>query len=516
MSSLIQERGQAATRSTATWGKTVGTAVGAAAAVVVLALVGIAAYASLQGKADKIFDGVGVASVDLSGLSQSDAKTQLEAELKPLLEEPVRLTHDDGVVALSMADLGLSLDFDAMVEDAYAQGRGAGLTDNLRARRALKRDGVDLKPRVATNKTAVRDRLSEFASDFSREAQDARVEVRGDLVTLIPGVTARELNIEATVANVLGTLTSLGAHNVAMVFDETPPAVTTEALQDIDTILAQYATNYPAYKEDRTHNLKLAADKIDGMRLEPGAEFSYNNTVGPRTAGAGFKMADVFADGEVRPGMGGGVCQPSSTLFNAALLAGLEISERHNHMMPVSYVPLTRDATVAYDEGLDFRFRNSTQFPIILLAAVDGGTLTCTILGNNSAKCDVDLVVSDVGTIPMEEEEKLDETLEPGAKVEEQKGRGGRRGSLTRVIRRNGTEVSRQLMHRDYYAPRKQLWRVGPELPDAPVIATPFAGDIPGDSVPVDSPPVGGSAPDAPDADGSPSAQDLFNSLAGG
>jgi len=498
-------------------GRMIATAVGAALVVGLVAVGLLVAYSGLQARTDRIFGGVAVAGVDLSGLSRADARRKLEQDLDPLLAESVSLTHDGGAIRVSMADLGVSLDHDAMVERAYGQGREKGALANLRARRQLKHDGVDLAPVLRTDQGAMRDRISEFTQSFRREAQNARIQVHGAEIVLVPGVTARELDVEGTVGAVLASVTSAGNRSVPVVFKETPPAVTTESLQDVNCVLSQFSTNYPAYKTDRTHNLGLAAGKIDGTCLEPGEEFSYNGVVGPRTAAAGYRMADVFADGEVRPGMGGGVCQPSTTLYDAALLAGLNVTERHHHMMPVSYVRPTRDATVAYDEGLDLRFTNSLSHPILLRASVGGGQLTCSVLGNEADKCEVELVISGESVIPMEEEQVVDETLEPGAREETQKGYGGRTGTLTRIIRKGGAEVERVVLHTDRYSPRKQIWRVGPEKTEddastvagtgSPAAPQAGAGDSP-------SPAPGGASAGARPAGAT--AEELFSGLAGG
>lgn len=139
--------------------------------------------------------------------------------------------------------------------------------------------------------------------------------------------------------------------------------------------IAQYSTHFDSSLVNRTENILLAAKALDGKLLAPGERFSFNESVGERTAEAGYKEALIIEGNTYTPGLGGGVCQVSSTLYNAVLLAHLEIIERHRHSLPVSYVPSGQDATVAFP-GLDFKFRNSTNAVLLIRDLVDKNSLT--------------------------------------------------------------------------------------------------------------------------------------------
>lgn len=140
-------------------------------------------------------------------------------------------------------------------------------------------------------------------------------------------------------------------------------------------LIGQYTTYFNGGQINRTHNIQVAAKTIDGKVLAPGERFSFNQTVGERTVAAGYREALVIEGDAFVPGLGGGVCQVSSTLYNAVLLADLQIVERHPHSLPVDYVPDGKDATVAYPV-LDFRFRNSKSANIIIRCSVEENSLT--------------------------------------------------------------------------------------------------------------------------------------------
>jgi vancomycin resistance protein YoaR len=150
-----------------------------------------------------------------------------------------------------------------------------------------------------------------------------------------------------------------------------------EAFPDL---LATYSTKYAASNTDRTTNLKLAANKINGYVLLPGETFSYNTVVGERTIAAGYKEAAVYENGAVVQGLGGGICQISTTLFNAVLLSNLGIVELYNHQFVPSYATAGRDATVVYGVK-DFKFQNTRNYAVKITCSVSGGVASFNIWG---------------------------------------------------------------------------------------------------------------------------------------
>ena len=150
-----------------------------------------------------------------------------------------------------------------------------------------------------------------------------------------------------------------------------------EAFPDL---LASFSTKYAASNTNRTTNLRLASNKINGYVLIPGETFSYNSVVGERTISAGYKDAAIYQNGEVVQGLGGGICQISTTLYNATLFANLEMVELHNHQFVPSYVSAGRDATVVYGVK-DFKFKNSRKHAIKITCSVSGGIAKFEIWG---------------------------------------------------------------------------------------------------------------------------------------
>lgn len=143
--------------------------------------------------------------------------------------------------------------------------------------------------------------------------------------------------------------------------------------------LSSFTTNFNENKKNRAHNIRLASSAIDGVILQPGQEFSFNGAVGSTSKANGYKIATVFFNKEETKGYGGGVCQVSTTLFNAAEMAGLEITERHTHSLDVAYIEKGRDATTSQKGKLDLKFKNPFDFPVVLRVWSEGGVLTAEI-----------------------------------------------------------------------------------------------------------------------------------------
>ncbi|MCL2371947.1 MAG: VanW family protein [Defluviitaleaceae bacterium] len=156
------------------------------------------------------------------------------------------------------------------------------------------------------------------------------------------------------------------------------PALAAETRQKTERSLATHQTEFDAAQKNRATNISRAAETINGKTVQPGETFSYNETVGPTIEKRGYKKDIIFVDGEKKEGVGGGVCQVSTTLFNAAESAGLEILERHDHSRPVTYAPTGKDAATSYG-GIDFKFKNNKLFPIKIIATADNGKITVSL-----------------------------------------------------------------------------------------------------------------------------------------
>ena len=231
---------------------------------------------------------------------------------------------------------------------------------------------------------------------------------------------------------------------------ESNKAVADSELEKITGVVSEFSTRFPRNELNRNANLKIAAKKIDGVVLAPGEEFSFNKTVGERTIRDGYQLAGIYKNGKHDKGIGGGICQVSRTLYNAALFANLQITFRRNHSMPVAYVPIGRDATVDYG-GIDMRFRNSYSTPIAISSEFQAGRLTFRILGQPDPSMKVRIITSDHKTIPGSVKIVQYDDAPLGETVVVDKGSDGHLIATYRIVYRDGKEISHEFLGRSRY-----------------------------------------------------------------
>lgn len=258
----------------------------------------------------------------------------------------------------------------------------------------------------------------------------------------------------------------------------TPAEHTTQELTDAlfrDT-LSTYQTSFATSDSNRSTNVTLASNSINGKILLPGESFSYNGTLGKRTPEASYKMAGAYANGQSVQQYGGGICQVSSTLYNAAMLANLQIDDRTCHMFKVGYVPLGRDATADYGT-VDFVFSNNTEYPIKISSYVTSSKqLICEIIGTKTENFSVTFETTDVASVPFSTKRVDDPTLPEGTEKYSTHGSDGARCKVYRIVSVDGVEVSRTLESSSYYMPHNAVLQVGtmktePAISDEAVIS---------------------------------------------
>lgn len=379
------------------------------------------------------------------------------------------IEYGDGYIDVSNGEKGQSKD----VSKAYEQVKVA-LDEE-------KYDGIE----VTLEKSEPSEpSLDSLYDETYLEPQDAKYEITDGTVIMTAEVVGRQIDkIEA--GTQLERLRN--GETVRLKLIAVMPKVTLAELNAklFNHTLAQYSTMYSVSDKNRSANLTLAAAKINGIILAPGSIFSYNDAVGPRTAENGFKEAPIYENGETVQGMGGGVCQISSTLYSAVLYADLQVVQRRNHSMTVGYVPKGQDATVSYG-SIDFRFKNNTGYPIKIVASAVGGKATVAIVGTAP---DVRRTVKITGKVISSTEPTVEEIqsndLLTGKKQVVSKGKTGYVVETIRIVYENGTEVKSENIGRSVYkmVPTKVL--VGAKVPEplAPLppreTPTPVPTDVP-------------------------------------
>ncbi len=423
-------------------------------AVIVVFLLGTCAMAANASVNPRIASNTYVAGVDVGGLTRWEASERIATALAwPDRKIALKWTAaGGGAETVSLDRLGLRADIEGTLKDIP--------TVLLWGQSSPRRD-VPL--RVTLDAGKVDEVLARIRAAVDAKASDARLVIgRDDKIQIVEGVAGKAVNVGRFRDSLLGNgKWSAIPAMIELPVDDVEPGATGDHLRKlgINELIAAYSTTVNNDR-DRTDNIRLAAARLDDYLLAPGQEFSFNDVVGPRTAEDGYKETPVYWRDEVRTGFGGGVCQLSTTLYNVALLAGLEIVERHPHSLTVDYVPLGRDAAVSFGE-VDLKFRNSTPNHIMVKSYVEGGKVYVKMYGDTGTDQKVAIKAHVLKKMDFETETIEDPTLSKG-QVKVRNGKPGFVVRSERIIYVDGDPVKTEVLGVSSYYPLKKQVKLGP------------------------------------------------------
>ena len=344
---------------------------------------GTMAVSNSIAEGDKVISGVRLDGKDIGGMTASQAKNFFEQSAAQKMK-PLTFAYNGQEFQIQPQEINWTPKVNDAVDEAESYGRGKGLLGNFGEQVSSFMGGHDVKLAAVYDEDLLNQKINEIAAQVNTQPVNAYVNLHSNgMIEPIAGVIGKKLDTEKLAASLKDPLTNLTMPNqaIALEMEDIQPFVTTEDVAKIDTVLGEYSTYY--YPGDRGDNIWIAANAISDKILKPGWEFSFNTTVGPRTYEAGYKPAGVIINGKADVDYGGGVCQVSSTLYNAVLLAGLTPTERTPHYFQSSYIGYGRDATVA-DGQIDFKFRNDLPHTVYLKGEASGSTLTMYVLGTRA------------------------------------------------------------------------------------------------------------------------------------
>ncbi len=298
-------------------------------------------------------------------------------------------------------------------------------------------------------------------NEVKREAKDAYIDESVSPVNYVSEVVGYDFDIEE-----LNNLLSLPENKeqgktIEFNLKVIEPSKKLADIAPFNDLLATYTTYFPTGDTARCNNLRIALSYMNGIVIMPGQVYSYNNNIGDTTYSKGYLPAATFKGGTTVNELGGGICQTVSTLYNVALYANLEIVERHQHGLPVGYVPPSRDATV-YSPSLDFKFKNTRKYPVKIVTSYNTGSLTVSIYGTKEDK-EYEVIISHnyLSTIPAPVNYIYDTNLAPGQQVVVSNGANGYTSEAYITKKLNGVVVSSSLLSSDKYNAQAKIIRVG-------------------------------------------------------
>lgn len=344
--------------------------------------------------------------------------------------------------------------------------------------------------------------VDDLIQQINKEPADAGFKVENGNTTIVPHVVGRKID-KTTLATVAAALEKAENTERVLPVEFTKPKLTTEdayamLFKDELAYMSTHFSTSTVNDKNRGDNIKLAVSKINGMILAPGDVFSFNDVVGPRTADGGYQTAHTYTAGKVVDGIGGGICQVSSTLYNAVLKADLNVVERRNHMFTVGYVPYGQDATVSYGTT-DFKFSNSTKWPIKIVTGVTkNNNVYFSFLGTNEEPGKKVIITNQtIKTIPFTTKYIDDPTLAEGKQTVKQVGKEGLIIDTFKTVKVDGKVLSQTKLHTSKYQPLVQEVLKGVKKPDIVPVVPPVATP---DPVQPPTPPTGVDDADNPPA----------------
>ncbi len=404
---------------------------------------------------DTIYDGVSAMGVSLSGMTEEEATEALnEYYSDAVLEKKITLKTEGQDWSFTYADLGFTANTAEVAASAYGVCREGSLRQRYDRIMALASDPVELILSEEYNASKIDEILAKIDEEVTKEAKDATVTKEGDKFVTTKEVPGQKLDIEAMKETLTEKIKGQEDIELELAIEEVEPEIKEEDLKDFGAVIGTFNTYYDLANTPRNTNLEVGCSHISGLWMQPGDSFNFNDTVSPVDTASGYMEASTISNGQYVPGLGGGLCQVCTTLYNAVIRAELDVTERYSHSLEPGYVPNGQDAAMSIG-GKNFQFVNTSKYPIYIEMSAYGGTLNCTIYGveEHDPSRTVSFESYQVGTIakPSPIYTKDDSLYEDEQKVTSY-GREGLQYDVYKIVTENGKTTSEYFNSSTYSA----------------------------------------------------------------
>jgi vancomycin resistance protein YoaR len=409
-----------------------------------------------------IVEQVSINGIDVGGLSKEDAKAKLISSLSSIEKDSlISLKYNSSTWKIKYSSIGFSYKYDEAVEKAFAIEPKDEISDQARVSETSQPDKTDISLDFTYSKESISKILDDIAKQIDKSPIDAVVKLQSGKFTISDEKEGRALDKKKALDLITQHIEKNSSETIILPVEIKKPLAKKSDLLNIKDKLGEFSTSFSVSDKDRVNNINLAAGKVSGSMLLPGQIFSFNKTVGPRVEENGFKEAHVILNNQLVSGVGGGICQVSTTLYNAVLLSNLKIVERRNHSLPSAYVALGRDATIS-GNYIDLKFQNNSKYPIYIQTQVKGGQIKITIYGRNTTPKRTVKISTEVlsKTNPTTKTLK-DSSLKAGTVVEEIKAYPGYIVKSYRSVYENGKKISTEVLSVDKYPLVNGVKRIG-------------------------------------------------------
>lgn len=421
---------------------------------------------------ETFFEGVSVDGLSLSGLTQDKAREAIDERYADVLDTEITMTFGDQSWTLTADDACVSIDADVQLDAAWQMGREGTSAEQKAARLALQENPVDLDVTLSYDHSVIEALAAAIKASIDCDPVDATMEiVEIAQFSYTDSSVGYSLDADKLVSQLEAMIEAGESGTLALEPEVIEPEVSRESLENKTVLLGECTTTLATSSSKRTSNVNLALSYFNFLTVEPGETVNFNKVVGKRTEKNGFKSAPEYAGSTVIEGVGGGVCQASTTIYGAVIRAGLTIVERHAHTMTVGYVQPSQDAAVS-DGDKNMRFKNNTESTLYIFAYVDRKKeeAVCKIFGqpiDPDTYIEIESVVlqTDISGkgITYVKDEEGSHAWYTDEKVLKKEGKAGMRSEAYRVVYSiaTGEEISREKLSTDSYQPEDDTYWVG-------------------------------------------------------
>lgn len=369
----------------------------AAMLFIVTACLGISVMAVGVGNNGLIPDGVKVNGVALGGKTAEEAKVMVDAYISSLKEKRIIISvladgEEVGKKELTLGQIGLDGSGDDIVKEVSEIGNTGNLIKRYKELKDARENGTEYNIDLTYDADKITGFVDELAVEYEKKAKNASLNRENGQFIITGGEIGKKLNKKASAEDIRAVVDSFIKGLPKSISDETKTELTLEttkpkydrkALEAVTDVLGTYTTSYADSNAGRAQNVENGCRHVNGTLLLPGEEVSVNQKMYPYTVANGYGTGGAYLNGKVVSEVGGGICQVSTTLYNAVLYSELEVVQRQNHSMTVTYVPLARDAAIAGD-WKDFVFKNNTEYPIYIEGVTENRHITFTVYGHET------------------------------------------------------------------------------------------------------------------------------------
>lgn len=422
-------------------------------------------------KADKIDKGIYIGSLNVSGMTEQKAKKMLSKHIKQAKSQEITVEIDEHKATTTLDALGYSCDVDGFVDRAVNYAKTGNIIKRYKEREDLKQHDVKFALAFDLDSEAVMNFVKNDCSQYDVQAKNASWTRKNGTFEIEKESGGRVIVADETAEKIEKTISDKwvdGGVTLKAIMLDTKPQYDSSNLSTEPDVLGSYFTSFASSDNARSQNLVNAARLLNGFTLYPGEQFSVAEHLVPFSEEHGYKVSKAYANGQVVDSVGGGVCQAATTLYNALLKAELQIDERYNHSMIVSYVKASMDAAIS-EGNKDLKFTNNTEKPIYIEAYTANRSIYFSIYGEETRDLvnrRVEYESEVIETIePGEDKEIVDPSLPEGYREVTQSAHTGYVAKLWKIVYENGEQVSKNQVNYSYYAAEPRYVTVGGKKP---------------------------------------------------